>query len=369
VIEQAKGLLVERHGITLDEAFDRLRKLSQEHNVRLVEVAATLVASALPPGAADAPELRIPTPIDGTTPETSTTWRALRGEAGLQVRTSTAVFHAMSSATGDSREAGELLRAICAPLGVEAVVLYRFAVAGALRLVAWHGYPEDMMRAWEAIPPGIEIPVMAAAVQRRTIALPSLAERSRLYPALRGMRVGSEATVCVPIVDAGHVTGSILFGWREPRDLDEETIRTVEHLAAAVGPVLVRQAELLDRDLMWLHTVLATLFDPWLLLEPVPGADDQPMDFEVVGAGGPFPDSASLLGRRLLELWPGLAASDIFKRLLDVEASGWPWEAVLAAGDTGGLPLCASATRVRIVRVGTRAVLHWRHEPDSRPPT
>ncbi len=59
VIEQAKGVLVERHGITLDEAFARLRAMSQEHNVRLVEVAATMVGvrvPALEEGEPDIPE-------------------------------------------------------------------------------------------------------------------------------------------------------------------------------------------------------------------------------------------------------------------------------------------------------------------------
>ena len=50
VIEQAKGILVERHGITLDEAFARLRSMSQEHNVKLIEVAATVVGVAIPDG-------------------------------------------------------------------------------------------------------------------------------------------------------------------------------------------------------------------------------------------------------------------------------------------------------------------------------
>ena len=50
VIEQAKGVLVERHHISLDEAFDQLRAMSQEHNVRLVEVAATVVGVTLPHG-------------------------------------------------------------------------------------------------------------------------------------------------------------------------------------------------------------------------------------------------------------------------------------------------------------------------------
>ena len=56
-IEQAKGMLMAIHGIDADEAFDLLRKQSQETNVRLRTVAANFVeqlsAPAAPSGAAD----------------------------------------------------------------------------------------------------------------------------------------------------------------------------------------------------------------------------------------------------------------------------------------------------------------------------
>lgn len=39
VIGQAKGILMERHHLTADEAFDRLRSASQTHNLKLVDVA------------------------------------------------------------------------------------------------------------------------------------------------------------------------------------------------------------------------------------------------------------------------------------------------------------------------------------------
>jgi AmiR/NasT family two-component response regulator len=42
VIGQAKGILMQRQGITADAAFDLLRKTSQELNVKLVDVAQTL---------------------------------------------------------------------------------------------------------------------------------------------------------------------------------------------------------------------------------------------------------------------------------------------------------------------------------------
>lgn len=43
VIGQAKGVLMERHGLSADEAFTRLVRCSQETNIRLVDVAAWLV--------------------------------------------------------------------------------------------------------------------------------------------------------------------------------------------------------------------------------------------------------------------------------------------------------------------------------------
>ena len=43
VIGQAKGVLMERRGLTADEAFDVLRRTSQDLNVKLREVAETLV--------------------------------------------------------------------------------------------------------------------------------------------------------------------------------------------------------------------------------------------------------------------------------------------------------------------------------------
>ena len=43
VIGQAKGILMERHGISADEAFGRLVRISQDTNVKLHTVAEQLV--------------------------------------------------------------------------------------------------------------------------------------------------------------------------------------------------------------------------------------------------------------------------------------------------------------------------------------
>src|SRR6266542_3690717 len=58
VIEQAKGVLVERLGISSDEGFDHLVRLSQRANIKLIEVAAAIVGTTAPdPEAAPVTEL------------------------------------------------------------------------------------------------------------------------------------------------------------------------------------------------------------------------------------------------------------------------------------------------------------------------
>jgi AmiR/NasT family two-component response regulator len=47
VIDQAIGILMSRGGITADEAFDRLRELSQREHTKLSDVAAGVVDAAV----------------------------------------------------------------------------------------------------------------------------------------------------------------------------------------------------------------------------------------------------------------------------------------------------------------------------------
>jgi AmiR/NasT family two-component response regulator len=56
VIEQAKGILMARHAITADQAFEMLREHSQHEGIRLADLAAAIIDShrLLPPAAAAA---------------------------------------------------------------------------------------------------------------------------------------------------------------------------------------------------------------------------------------------------------------------------------------------------------------------------
>jgi GAF domain-containing protein len=46
-IEQAKGILAERNSLTMDEAFDALRRHARNHNLKLTDVATSVVTSGL----------------------------------------------------------------------------------------------------------------------------------------------------------------------------------------------------------------------------------------------------------------------------------------------------------------------------------
>jgi GAF domain-containing protein len=49
VIEQAKGMIAERQGLQVDQAFNRLRRYARNHNLRLADVARATVAGDIDP--------------------------------------------------------------------------------------------------------------------------------------------------------------------------------------------------------------------------------------------------------------------------------------------------------------------------------
>jgi GAF domain-containing protein len=62
VIEQAKGIISERKGLDMDQAFARLRRHARTHNLRLADVARDLISGSLSPAAFDRPQPTTPPP-------------------------------------------------------------------------------------------------------------------------------------------------------------------------------------------------------------------------------------------------------------------------------------------------------------------
>ena len=55
VIEQAKGMVAERLGLDMEQAFARLRTHSRNHNLRLVDLCDAIIAGAIAPNVLDQP--------------------------------------------------------------------------------------------------------------------------------------------------------------------------------------------------------------------------------------------------------------------------------------------------------------------------
>ena len=360
VIELAKGVLVERHQISLDEAFNRLRTMSQEHNVRLVEVAATVVGIAVPkaePALSDLPKdlLRDRLP---SSPSASPSWTALQAQPDVRVGVLTALIDSAAGATDDGDEAAALLGELLAPQGVSAVVLYRGAPDDSLRLVGHSGVAGDLVSAWRSIPPSRDIPYVVSYMDDRALFWADGASLGRDFPAIAATRSAFEATATVPITDSGQVLGVAGLMWLAGQDFDAGRRAAITQTVGRVGPVLLRNTAAADPELEWLSTLLRLHLDPWLLLDAVPSADGVIRDLVVQDVSQQVGEGTEWIGRRLLETWPCLAGDGVAQALSVLAHSGGSWTTTVT--DDSAAPWGIPGSRIRAVRLGRQIVLAWR---------
>jgi hypothetical protein len=360
VIEQAKGVLVERHGISLDEAFQRLRAMSQEHNVRLVEVAATVVGVSLPDGAGDLPELpeqalrsRLP-----VSPAASPTWLALAQEPQVRAGVLMALIDSVAGTSGPGDVGARLLCDLLAPQRVSAVTLYRLVADGSLRLVGSAGVPSGMASSWSSIPPSRDIPYMRSVLDDQAFFWEDRAARAGQFPASVSNATEFEATATVPIHDEGSVVGVVGLMWTAREALDEPSRAGIAAVVRRVAHILLREAGTADPEQEWPKTMLGLPRAPWLLLESVPGPDGLAREFVVQDAPAHLEGSGAWRGRRLSELWPTIVAEGIGPSLVGLARTGGSWTKTVALPSEG--PWGAPGSVVRAVGLGHHVVLVWR---------
>lgn len=363
VIEQAKGVLVERHHISLDEAFDKLRAMSQEHNVRLVEVAATVVGVTLAEDVMAAPEiseqaLRDRLPLS---PAASPTWRALIQQPDVRAGVLAALVDSLAVAASKGDEAAQLLADLLAEQEVRAVTLYRSAADGALRLVGQSGVPGDLVSSWSSIPPSQDIPYVRSLTSDQPFFWADRAERTKEFPAVASTVSGFEATATIPVHDAGSVAGVVGLMWATRQTFDRDRREAIAATVQRVAHLSLRNASEVDPQLEWLSSVLRLHLDPWLLLGTVPGVDAMIQDFVIEDASAQVGLAHALIGRRLLEVWPSVARGGVVQELSALARSGGSWTMTVAAAEGG--PWGTPGSRVRAVRLNRRVVLVWRPGP------
>jgi len=360
VIEQAKGVLVERHGITLDEAFARLRAMSQEHNVRLVEVAATMVGvrvPALEEGEPDIPEdvLRGRLP---SSPEASKAWSQLRAQPDVRVGVVTALLDSVAGATSQGDDAAQLLAELLAPQRVTALTLYRNAADGALQLVGQCGVPGDAISPWRSIPPSRDIPYVRAVQDDQAFFWADRAERAAQFPTVKPT-TRFDAAAVIPVADGGSVIGVAGLLWDSAESFGGDRVEEITRLVQRVAPLLLRNAIGAEpAPDYWLSTLLHLHLDPWLLLEGISRSDGTVRDFVVQDAAQQIPGWADWLGRRVVEMWPSAAQDGVLQGLASLVRAGGVWTRDIA--DASDAPWGAPGSRLRAVRLGQRIVLVWR---------
>lgn len=360
IIEQAKGILVERHGLSLDEAFAHLRRTSQEHNVRLVEVAATIVGIAVPRSESQA-LADVDSALRDHLPQSSApsaTWSALQRQPDVRDGVLSALLDSVAGSTTDGDEAARLLVDMLAPHRVAGAVLYRTAIDGSLRCVGHTGVPGDLMSSWRSVPPSLDVPFVRAVVEDRAYFWSDRADRTESFPAVSGVTAGFEATAAIPLHQDDEVQGVVGLMWAGPESFPDEDRQRIVALVERVGGLLLRHVATSEPELDWLKALLQLIFDPWILLDAVVSGDGSVRDLVVQDVAVQVEPGSEWLGRRVLEVWPALASDGTVSALVGLVRSGGSWTTTVGIGSDA--PWATPGSRVRAVRLGHRVVVVWR---------
>jgi serine phosphatase RsbU (regulator of sigma subunit) len=353
VIEQAKGVLVERLRITPDQGFDHLVRLSQRTNIKLIEIAAAIVGTTAPdPNAPDVIHLiddelsqhvaqtrdREKRTAESAAPRQATTSRPPE-VAALQAQ-----HQLLSARIASARSYDEIAEALgTASTGWPApstVVLTLLDPDGAQRMVGTHGLSGEVRSQWSRIPPDPALPMVIAIQEREAIWLADAAAIEARFPIMRQLPAFGGATlVAAPLIGGGRVLGALVLSWSDELPDGEETRR---YVTALVEPVSRRVDAFMGDEIasawfhlpgadtgqgapaqVWLPTVIDAAHHPAALLSPV-SEDGQIVDFRieygnalarrVITAARVDPDESTLLA-----VYPGLGSNTLlpeFARLL-----------------------------------------------------
>ncbi|WFE39824.1 ANTAR domain-containing protein [Micromonospora sp. WMMD998] len=372
VVEQATGLLIARQGCSPEEAFARLRRISQHSNIRLVDVAAGLLGAAAPPPSAPPPPpepfrperyLHPPAPrpepdSDGSVP--------LTGEAAARYHLARA---AMATA-GDANALAETLAGAVRHLGADSTLLGLLEPDGAVRLVGSYGLPPSVASMWQRAPGTVNMALLRAAVDGDPLWLTRDEARRRGYDFIGGGAV----RVCLPLRRAGRTIGVAAISWGTHRDLDDVARAYLSALAEVAG----RRLSALSGGVgdapaaHWLEAVLDVLPGSVAWWSPVRDDDAAVVDFRLDRCGPDATDGAergrdALTGRRLLELHPSAADDGIVagcaRALRDGRPFHWGPGQVWRAGGARPARVLFS---LRAVPFGDGLLASWHYHDEQR---
>jgi hypothetical protein len=374
VIDQAKGMIMERYGCDAEAAFGRLKLLSQHANVKLVDVAAALVESPnliTGRGSGHLTSRAKPAARPGRTAHPGEAARAVhrgltdrwprRGspdeEFGTRLRAQGRRARVRSELLA-ARSADDVLAAVVrtalAPAAPSAAALVSLDASGVVQLLATHGVPASQAARWHALPLDLDLPVCAAmrSAESRWLTRDVGADDGPHELGL-GLPDRWARAALVPLLDARGCVGLLALTWppessvevipersddpatdaRTDRELLLEVAAAVTVVLRRLGPAAGAVAAAGDGRTALpgpagsaIGLLDATL-NPLLLCRPIIDGDPEGTDLMIVHATPSTIDPAGrgptdLIGQRFLELYPEAVRDGVWSACRQVMATG-----------------------------------------------
>jgi GAF domain-containing protein len=221
LIEQAKGVLVAREGLDLQAAFQRLRRRARSTGRPLADIAGEVIAEA---GAGNA-TARARAAAAGSARRLAELEQVAAGFAAA--RTSTTVARLLVD------------RGLLALDAQAGLVGLNSADGQALELVAWAGYPVQVVTPWRRIPVEAPTPLTEVARNGGAIWVSTTEEFQARYPAVPVV-VEHQAHVAIGLVVEGRPAGALGISFIQARSFSEADRRFIQALASHCAQALER---------------------------------------------------------------------------------------------------------------------------------
>ena len=169
------------------------------------------------------------------------------------------------------------------------------------------GHPAGPQSSWSRIPPARELPFVSAILDRRPYFWATAEERVALFPAVAGVNAPYQASAAIPVFGGDEPTGVVGLMWTRRTHSPTTSPRGSRTWSNGSAPCCCASVEEEQPELRWLGAILRLHRDPWILLDVIPSADGVIRDFLVVDASKTSDGAREAIGQRMLAAWPFLS--------------------------------------------------------------
>jgi serine phosphatase RsbU (regulator of sigma subunit) len=394
VVEQAKGMLAAELECSPDDALANLAELAAHNSATLLEVSAALLGASAPPEVPEWEDVSAaPRSIlafdpgeyvrDARGERPSTGVGTGRGEVAVEPGGPEAADYHLAVAAMDSASTGDELAAALrvAPnsaYGADATLLLLLEPDGSLRLAGSSGVSPRVATEWQRLPAHANTAMGWAARSGQPLWLPEYAEATRRFLLIGEPEQRWLSRAGIPIVERGVVIGLAGLLWEREHSFDDGQQRYLSQLVRAAGR---RLPAVIDADvaplarpgwLDWIQLLLDGMPGSVAFATPVRDASGSVVDFELRAVSRDAVDVAGrraeqMIGKRLLEHYPGVAPSGMWRAFLATFTTGVGRDIgpVDYPGTAADEPRSAAFT-VRISKFGDGLLLAWSRQDEQR---